>query len=65
MTDPEIQNELPTQNLSIQEDREEQEKLPEMTDTLVPPPEAAVATPIPEEMEWEDTMEEEVAGLME
>ena len=38
MRDPEILNELPIQNLSIQEDREEQEKLPEMTDTLVLPP---------------------------
>ena len=65
-TDPEILNELPIQNLSIQEDREEQEKLPEMTDTLVPPPEVAAVTPMPEETEWEDTMEEkEAEGLME
>ena len=50
----------------IQEDRKEQEKLPEMTDTLEPPPEVAVATLMLEEMEWEYIMEEEDArGLME
>ena len=49
MTDAEILNELPIQNLSIQRDREEKEKLPEITDTLVQPPEVAAATPMPEE----------------
>ena len=65
-TDPDILNELPIQNLSIQEDRDEQEKLQEMTDTLVPPPEVAVVTLMPEEMEWEDIIEgKEAEGLTE
>ena len=50
MTDSEILKELPIQNLNIQEDRKE-EKLPEITDTLVPPSEVTAATPMTEEME--------------
>ena len=52
MTDSEILNELPIQNLNIQEDGKEEEKLPEITGTLVLPPEAAAVTPRMEEMEW-------------
>ena len=65
-TDPDILNDLPIQNLSIQEDREEQEKLPEMIDTLVLPPEVAAATPMPEETDQEDIIEgKEAEGLTE
>ena len=49
MTDSEILNELLIQNLNIQEDGKEEEKSPEITDTLVPPPEAAAVTPMTEE----------------
>ena len=45
MTDSEILNELPIQNLTIQEDRKEEEKSPDITDTLVPPLEMSAATP--------------------
>ena len=65
-TNPDILNKLPIQNLCIQEDREEQEKLSEMTDTLVLPPEVAAVTPMSEETEWEDIIEgKEAEGLME
>ena len=61
MTDSEILNELPIQNLTIQEDRKEGEKLPEITDTLVPPLEASATIPIMEEMKQENTVEKKDA----
>ena len=53
-TDSEILDELPIQNLTIQE-------LPEITDTLVLPLEASAATPMAEEMKQENIMEEKDA----
>ena len=47
--------------MNIQEDGKEEETLPEITDTLVPPPEAVAVTPMMEEMEWENIMEEKDA----
>ena len=46
-----ILKELPIQDLNIQEDRKEEEKLSEITDSLVPPSEAAAVTPKMEKME--------------
>ena len=56
--DSDILKELPIQNLNIQKDGKEEEKLPEITDTLVPPAEVAAATLMMEEMEWEGIIEE-------
>ena len=66
MTDSDILKELPIQNLSIQKDGKEEEKSPEITDTLVPPSEAAAVTPKMKETEWESITEEEkdAEGLM-
>ena len=48
--------------MTIQGDKKEE--LPEITHTLVPPPEAPVATPVMEETKQENIMEEkEVEGL--
>ena len=64
MTDLDILKELPTQNLDIQEDRQEEEKLPEITDSLVLPSEVAAAMPTTEKIEktevteWENIIEE-------
>ena len=61
-----ILKELLIQNLNIQEDRKEEEKSPEITDSLVLPLETA-ATPKrekmekTEEMEWESIIEEKDA----
>ena len=60
MTDPEILNNLPIQNLTIQEDNKE-EATPEITDTLVPPPEASAVTPMMEKTKQESIMEEKDA----
>ena len=57
MTNSEIVNDLPIQNLTIQEDKKEEE-LTEITDTLVPPPEVPVATPVMEETKQENIMED-------
>ena len=57
MTDSEILNEILIQNLNIQEDGKDEEKLPEITDTLVPPSEVAAVTPMMKEMERENIME--------
>ena len=56
MTDSEILNELLIQNLTILEDRKE-EKLPEITDTLL----VTAVTPKMEEMDLENIMEEKDA----
>ena len=64
MTDSEILKELPIQILNIQEDRKEEEKSPEITDTLVPPSEAATATPMMEEIEQESIIEEKDAEVL-
>ena len=58
MTDSAILKELPIQNLNIQKDRKEEEKLPEITDTLVLPSEVATVTPKMEETEWDSIIEE-------
>ena len=64
MTDLDILKELLIQNLDIQEDRQEEQKSPEITNTLVPPSEAAAVMPMMEktekmeEMEWENIIEE-------
>ena len=64
--DSEILKELPIQNLNVQEDRKEEEKLPLITNTWVAPSEVAAVTPITEEMEWESIIEEkDVEGLTE
>ena len=57
MTNSEIAKGLPIQNLTIQEDKKE-EVLPDITDTLVLPPEASAATPVMDEMKQENIMEE-------
>ena len=54
MTD--LVNKLPFQNLTIQ-DKPEKES-PEVTDTLVPPPEATSAAPATDTTKLEDIMEE-------
>ena len=60
-TDLAILNELPIQNLMIQEDRRKEEKSPEAVDTLVLAPETTAWTPMMEEMKWENIMEEKDA----
>ena len=63
MTDSGILNDLPIQNLSIQEDKKEK-KSPEITDTLVPPQEASATTPMMEGTKQENILEEkDVEGL--
>ena len=57
-TNLETVNDLPIQNLTIQEDKKEEELL-EVTNTLVPPPEVSAATPTTEVMKQENLMEEE------
>ena len=60
MMDSDILKELLIQNLNIHDDRKEEEKSPEITDSLVPPP-GAGATPKTEnteETEWESIIEE-------
>ena len=57
-TNLETVNDLPIQNLTIQEDKKE-EKSPEVTNTLVPPPEASAAMPATEVMKQENIAEEE------
>ena len=65
MTNTEIVNDLPIQDLTIEEDKKEEE-LPEITDTLVPLPEASAATPVTDEMKQENIMEEkDIEGLTE
>ena len=50
-------------NLTIQEDKKE-EATPEITDTLVPPPEGSAATPKMEETKQENIIgEKDVEGL--
>ena len=61
MTDSDILNGLLIQTLTIQEDKEE-EKSPEITDTLLSPPEASAATPMTDEMKQENIMEEKNVG---
>ena len=51
-------NDLPIQNLTIQEDKKEEE-LPEVTHTLVSPPEVSAAAPVTEVMKQENIAEEE------
>ena len=60
-TDTEILNEQLIQNLNIQVDGKEGEKLPDITDTLVLPPEVAAVTLMMEEMEQENIIEEKDA----
>ena len=64
MKDSEILKELPIQNLNIQEDRKEEEKSPEITDTLVLPSEVAAVTLMMEETEWDSIIEEKDAEGM-
>ena len=62
MTNSEIVNNLPIQNLTIQEDKKEE--VPEITDTLVPPPEASAATPMMYDTKQENIMEKkDIEGL--
>ena len=61
-TNSEIVNNLLIQNLTIQEDKKE-EKLPEITDTLVPPPEASAGTPVTDEMKQNIMEEKDVEEL--
>ena len=64
MMDSDILKELTIQNLNIQEDRKEEEKSPEITDSLILLSEVAVATPKTEKMEetkWESIIEEKDA----
>ena len=63
MTNSEILNDLLIQNLTIQEGKKEKES-PEITKTLVPPPETSAATPVMDEMKQENIMEEkDIEGL--
>ena len=57
MTDSEILNDLPIQNLTIQEDKKK-DGSPEITDTLELPPETSAATPVMDEMKQENIVEE-------
>ena len=61
MVDSDILKKLPIQNLNIQEDRKEEERLPEITDTLALPSEVATVTPKTEETEQESIIEEKDA----
>ena len=58
----ETADDLPIQNLSIHEDQKEEESL-EVTDVLVPPPEASAATPVTEVIKLENITEENNGGL--
>ena len=60
--DLETADDLPMQNLSINEDKKEEE-LPEVTDVLVPPPEASAVTPVTKVTKLENIMEEDSGGL--
>ena len=60
--DLETADDLPIQNLSLHEDKIEEE-MPEVTDALVPPPEASAATPVTEVIKPENIMEESNGGL--
>ena len=60
--DLETADDLPIQNLSINEDKKEEES-PEVTDALVPPPELLAATPATEVIKLENIMEENKGGL--
>ena len=63
-TDSEILNDLPIQNLTIQEHRKE-EISPKITDTLVLPPEVSAATPMMKQMKQENIVEEkDIEGLI-
>ena len=55
---------LPIQNLSIHQDKLEEES-PEVLDALVLPPEASGATPVTDVVQPEDIMEESNGGLTE
>ena len=57
-------DDLPIQNLLIHQDKVEEE-LPEVSDALVPPPEAPAATPVTDVANPEDIMEESNGGLTE
>ena len=57
-------DDLPIQNLSIHQDKLEEE-LPEVSDALVPPPEVSAATPVTDVAKPEDIMEENNGGLTE
>ena len=58
----EIAHNLPYQNLSMHEDKKEEE-LPEVTGALVPPPEALAATPLTEVIKPENITEENNGAL--
>ena len=60
MTESEILNNLPIQNLTIQEDNKV-EATPEITDTLVPPSKTSAVTPMMEETNQENIVEEKDA----
>ena len=63
MTNSETVNDLPIQNLTIQEDRKEEES-PEVTDTLVLPAETSAAMPVMDETKQENIVEEkDIEGL--
>ena len=57
-------DDLPIQNLSIHQDKLEEE-LPEVSDALAPPPEALAATPVTDVAKLEDIAEESNGGLRE
>ena len=57
-------DDLPIQNISIQQDKSKDE-LPEVTDALVPPPEALATTPATDVAKPEDIAEESNGGLTE
>ena len=57
-------DDLPIQNLSIHQDKLEEE-LPEVSDALVPPPEASAATPVTDVAKLEDIREKSNGGLTE
>ena len=63
MTDLETVNDLPIQNLTIQEDKKEEE-LSEVVDTLVPPPEETAATPAKEVTKQENIVKGEDNGKL-
>ena len=60
--DLETTDELPIKNLSICEDKVEEESL-EVRDALGPPPEALAATPVTEVIKLENIAEENNGGL--
>ena len=57
-------DDIPFQKLTIQQDRPKEE-LPEVTDALVPPPEASAATPAMEVAKPDEILEENNEGLTE